>query len=53
MEVSQEELADRALAEFRAVHDDVIAKKMELYIKPEDRAAYYVINSEYTGKVEF
>ena len=25
----------------------------ELYIKPEDRAAYYVINSEYTGKVEF
>lgn len=27
-------------------------KSLQLYIKPEDSAAYYVINSKFTGKVE-
>ena len=26
---------------------------MELYIKPEDGAVYYVVNGEFSGKVEF
>lgn len=28
-------------------------KSMDLYIKPEDGAAYYVINGDVTGKIEF
>lgn len=28
-------------------------KSMELYVKPEDAAVYYVINKTETGKVEF
>ena len=28
-------------------------KSMELYVKPEDDAVYYVINTTETGKVEF
>lgn len=28
-------------------------KSMDLYVKPEDGAAYYVINGDVTGKVEF
>lgn len=28
-------------------------QSMELYIKPEDAAVYYVINKTETGKVEF
>lgn len=28
-------------------------KSMDLYVKPEDGAAYYVINGDITGKVEF
>ena len=28
-------------------------KSMELYVKPEDSAVYYVINTTETGKVEF
>ena len=27
-------------------------KTLELYVKPEDNAAYYVINGNYTGKVD-
>ena len=27
-------------------------KSVEIYIKPEDGAVYYVVDSEYTGKVE-
>lgn len=32
--------------------DESAIKKMELYVKPEDRAVYYVINGSGEGKVE-
>ncbi|HBA63664.1 MAG TPA: hypothetical protein DCZ20_07395 [Lachnospiraceae bacterium] len=28
-------------------------KSMDLYVKPEENAAYYVVNGDFTGKVEF
>ena len=53
LEITTEAIAAQAVAQFREINEDVTAKKLELYIKPEDHAAYYVINGEYTGKVEF
>ena len=51
-EISQEELSNRVLEQFKEMYEDVHAKKLEIYLKPEDNAAYYVINSEYTGKID-
>ncbi|MCD8299975.1 MAG: DUF6465 family protein [Clostridiales bacterium] len=52
-EISEDELYDRAMAQFAATEGAVPVKKITLYIKPEELAAYYVINDEYTGKVDF
>lgn len=52
IEITTEAIAAQATEQFRETYD-VPAKKLELYIKPEERAAYYVMNGEYTGKVEF
>lgn len=52
-EISEEVLTERALAQFAATEGAVSVKSITLYIKPEDRAAYYVINDRYTGCVEF
>lgn len=52
-EISEEELTERALAQFAATEETVAVKSITLYIKPEDNAAYYVINEQYTGCVKF
>lgn len=52
-EISEEILTERALAQFAATEGAVSVKTITLYIKPEDKAAYYVINDQYTGRVEF
>ncbi len=52
-EITEEVLTERALAQFAATEGAVAVKSITLYIKPEDQAAYYVINDAYTGKVEF
>lgn len=52
MEVAVDELHEKAKAAFRAEHKRMPIKSINLYVKPEDHAAYYVINDEYTGKVE-
>ena len=45
-------LTKAALADFKASHKNADVTSLNLYIKPEDHAAYYVINGEFTGKVE-
>ncbi|MCC8082057.1 MAG: DUF6465 family protein [Lachnospiraceae bacterium] len=52
-EISGDVLTERALAQFAATEGAVSVKTITLYIKPEDKAAYYVINDQYTGCVEF
>ncbi|MCD7922763.1 MAG: DUF6465 family protein [Clostridiales bacterium] len=52
-EISEDVLTERALAQFAATEGAVSVKTITLYIKPEDKAAYYVINDQYTGCVEF
>ena len=52
-DVSVADLKERALAQFASVNADVTVKKIDLYLKPEDHAAYYVMNGEHTGQVNF
>ena len=46
-------LTEAAVAQFRAVKKRAGIKDIKLYVKPEERAAYFVINGDFTGKVDF
>ena len=52
MECSVADVEDKAKAAFKAQHKRTAVKSMTVYVKPEDHAAYYVVNDEFTGKVE-
>ena len=47
-------LTEQAKATYVAEgHRASAIKKLELYVKPEERRAYYVINEKATGSIEF
>ena len=46
-------LIDAAKEDFRTVRKRMRITDMKLYVKPEEHAAYYVINGEFNGKVSF
>lgn len=52
-EFDEAELTDRAIAQFHSVEGAVEVKDITMYLKPEEDAAYYVINESYTGRVDF
>ena len=52
-EVSTSALTEAAVAQFRAVKKRAGIKEIKLYVKPEENAAYFVINGDFTGKVNF
>lgn len=52
-EIGTSALTDAAVAHFRAVEKRAAVKDIKLYIKPEENAAYFVINGDFTGKVDF
>ncbi len=52
-EIEEDELIERAIAQFASTEGGIPVKKISLYIKPEEMAAYYVINEQYTGRVDF
>lgn len=52
-EFDEAELTERAIAQFNSVEGGVAVKTITMYLKPEDDAAYYVINDQYTGRVDF
>ena len=52
-EINQEELIERAKAAFHEKKKRTLITELTLYVKPEERAAYYVINGTETGKLEF
>ena len=47
------ELIELAKADFRANKKRTLITDLKLYIKPEERTAYYVVNEQYTGQVSF
>ena len=52
-EFDEAELTERAIAQFNSVEGGVAVKTITMYLKPEEDAAYYVINDQYTGRVDF
>ena len=47
------DLIEAATANFRKEKKRAQILDFKLYIKPEERAAYYVINGAYDGKIEY
>ena len=52
-EIGTAALTEAAVAQFRAVKKRAGIKAIQLYVKPEEHAAYFVINGDFTGKVDF
>ena len=52
-EVEVAALMDRVHAAFRMEKKRTPIKEMKLYVKPEEKAVYYVINEKFDGKVEY
>ena len=50
-EVDMTALAEAAKADFRKTKKRTLITAMRIYYKPEERAAYYVINDGYEGKI--
>ena len=48
-----EDLVAAAKAAFAAEHARTKVSDLKLYIKPEERAAYYVVNEKFAGRVDF
>ncbi len=53
LDINMAELVGAAKADFHKTKKRTLVTDMRLYIKPEDRLAYYVINGTYEGRVAF
>lgn len=51
-EVNVKAVVDAAKAAFKESNGRKAIKTLQVYLKPEENAAYYVINSEFTGKID-
>jgi hypothetical protein len=51
-EVKVAEVVEAAKAAFKEANGRKAIKTVQVYVKPEESAAYYVINSEFTDKVD-
>lgn len=52
-ECSIDALIEAAKADFHKTKKRTLVTGMQLYIKPRERVAYYVINGTYTGSINF
>lgn len=50
-EIDIDSVAEAARADFKANNKGCV-RKLEVYVKPEDSAAYYVVNGKISGKIE-
>ncbi len=51
-EVLTADLVKAAKAAYKAAGNRAAVRSLAIYVKPEDNAAYYVINEDFTGKIE-
>lgn len=51
-EYSAEEISEKAKEAFKAEHKRTPIQELKLYIKPEENAAYFVVNDKFAGKVD-
>ena len=52
-EADVDALTEAAKADFRQVKKRTPITDLKLYIKPEERMAYYVVNEKYNGSVSY
>ena len=52
-EVNTDTLIEAAKADFREKKKRTPITDLKLYVKPEERMAYYVINEDYEGKIPY
>ena len=52
-EIDAGQLVEAAKADFKEKKKRTLITSLTLYLKPEERAAYYVINGDYDGKVSY
>lgn len=52
-EIDMAALVEAAKADFREKKKRTLVTSLKLYVKPEERMAYYVINGSYEGKVPY
>ena len=52
-EVDLDALVEAAKADFRQAKKRTLITDLKLYVKPEERTAYYVVNEKYTGSVAY
>lgn len=45
------DLVEAVKADFRSVKKRTLVTDLKLYVKPEERMAYYVVNGSYEGKL--
>lgn len=48
-----QDLIESVKTAFKGQHKRTLITDMKIYIKPEEHAAYYVINGSFDGKVEY
>lgn len=53
LEVNTADLVEAAKADFHNTKKRALVTDLKLYIKPEERMAYYVINETFNGKIPF
>lgn len=51
-EVDMETLSDQAKAAFKEEHKRTAILSCRIYLKPEDNAAYYVVNDSFFGRID-
>lgn len=47
------ELVEAVKADFHAAKKRTLVTGLKLYVKPEEHAAYYVVNEKFEGKITF
>ena len=52
-EISSASLTTAAVEQFRSVKKRAKISEIKLYVKPEEHTAYYVINGDFSGKIDF
>lgn len=52
-EIGIDALVEEAKVDFRAAKKRTPITDLKLYMKPEERMAYYVINGKFEGKISF
>ena len=52
-EIAMDTLVEAAKSDFHASKKRTLVTGLKLYVKPEDRMAYYVINEKNEGKISF